>query len=212
MLGNGSVRKSRLWLSPFHYSDTPLGSLFFVHFPILSSVFSTSFTVYECIRVFHVLKKQLHYYLVLCWATRIFCFCRSIFFLTARKHTLQNFICASTLSHVIDLSLLPLLSPLTARSTMSFSDGEHVPEQPRYITFPEIEHGTLRDGELVLNRWSSTLTADHDFPGAQVCHSTYSDPQCCHIRDIKLVIRNNDFLKNHNADKIPGHAVCCGCT
>lgn len=48
------------------------------------------------------------------------------------------------------------------------SAPEHIPEEPRYIDFPSIPHGTLRDGKLVLNRWSSTLTKDHDFPGAQV--------------------------------------------
>ncbi|OBT50172.1 dihydroxy-acid dehydratase [Pseudogymnoascus sp. 24MN13] len=47
------------------------------------------------------------------------------------------------------------------------SAPEHVPEEPRYIEFPSIPHGTLRDGKLVLNRWSATLTKDHDFPGAQ---------------------------------------------
>jgi dihydroxy-acid dehydratase len=42
-----------------------------------------------------------------------------------------------------------------------------VKEEPRYIKFPAIEHGTQRDGKLVLNRWSSAITKDHDFPGAQ---------------------------------------------
>ncbi|KFY87986.1 hypothetical protein V500_06664 [Pseudogymnoascus sp. VKM F-4518 (FW-2643)] len=47
------------------------------------------------------------------------------------------------------------------------SAPEHVPEEPRYIEFPSIPHGTLRDGKPVLNRWSATITKDHDFPGAQ---------------------------------------------
>lgn len=41
-------------------------------------------------------------------------------------------------------------------------------EQPRYINFPSIEHGTMRDGAPALNRWSATITKGHDFPGAQV--------------------------------------------
>jgi dihydroxy-acid dehydratase len=49
------------------------------------------------------------------------------------------------------------------------SAPEHIPEKPRYIDFPSIPHGTLRDGKPVLNRWSATLTNGHDFPGAQVC-------------------------------------------
>jgi dihydroxy-acid dehydratase len=54
------------------------------------------------------------------------------------------------------------------------STTEHVPEEPRYIEFPEVEYGTLRDGKLVLNRWSHTITNGHDFPGAQVCSITSS--------------------------------------
>jgi dihydroxy-acid dehydratase len=42
-----------------------------------------------------------------------------------------------------------------------------VKEEPRYVDFPEIEHGTQRNGKLALNRWSSTITKGHDFPGAQ---------------------------------------------
>jgi dihydroxy-acid dehydratase len=40
-------------------------------------------------------------------------------------------------------------------------------EIPKYINFPEVPYGTKRDGKLVLNRWSSTITNGHDFPGAQ---------------------------------------------
>lgn len=42
------------------------------------------------------------------------------------------------------------------------------PEEARYIKFPSIDHGAVRNGLQVLNRWSSTLTKDHDFPAAQV--------------------------------------------
>lgn len=49
-----------------------------------------------------------------------------------------------------------------------------IPGAPRYIEFPAIQPGTLReDGSPILNRWSSTLTKDHDFPGAQVQASLY---------------------------------------
>jgi dihydroxy-acid dehydratase len=50
---------------------------------------------------------------------------------------------------------------------MEPSNYEIVKEEPRYVDFPCIEHGTLRDGKPVLNRWSSAITKDHDFPGAQ---------------------------------------------
>jgi hypothetical protein len=51
---------------------------------------------------------------------------------------------------------------------MEPSNSANGPEAPRYINFPSLEHGTLRDGSPALNRWSSTLTKGHDFPGAQV--------------------------------------------
>jgi len=41
------------------------------------------------------------------------------------------------------------------------------PEEPRYLDFPHIEHGTTRDGQPILNKYSSTLTKGHDFPGAK---------------------------------------------
>ncbi|KAI9745147.1 MAG: hypothetical protein M1818_001425 [Claussenomyces sp. TS43310] len=44
---------------------------------------------------------------------------------------------------------------------------EDVPGEPRYARFPNVEHGTLRDGKPILNRWSSFMTHGHDFPGAQ---------------------------------------------
>jgi dihydroxy-acid dehydratase len=50
---------------------------------------------------------------------------------------------------------------------MEPSNYENITGEPRYIEFRCIEHGTLRDGKPVLNRWSSTVTKDHDFPGAQ---------------------------------------------
>lgn len=36
-----------------------------------------------------------------------------------------------------------------------------------YLTFQHLPEGTMRDGKPVLNRFSSTLTQGHDFPGAQ---------------------------------------------
>lgn len=66
---------------------------------------------------------------------------------------------------------------LTFKATMSAP--EHVPEAPSYISFPCIPHGTLRDGKPILNRWSVTLTKDHDFPGAQVCSQLESAGNNC---------------------------------
>jgi dihydroxy-acid dehydratase len=48
------------------------------------------------------------------------------------------------------------------------SNYENIPDKPRYVDFPSLEHGTIVDGKQALNRWSSTITKAHDFPGAQV--------------------------------------------
>lgn len=55
---------------------------------------------------------------------------------------------------------------------MDFSniDKQHEPEEPRFLDFPCAPDGaTNKDGKPMLNKYSSTLTKDHDFPGAQVC-------------------------------------------
>ena len=41
-------------------------------------------------------------------------------------------------------------------------------EEPRFLDFPHLPSGVVQDGKLGLNRYSSTVTKDHDFPGAQV--------------------------------------------
>ncbi|KAM3073666.1 hypothetical protein ACMFMG_004449 [Clarireedia jacksonii] len=50
---------------------------------------------------------------------------------------------------------------------MEPSNYENIPDKPRYIDFPSLEAGTVVDGKPALNRWSSTITKGHDFPGAQ---------------------------------------------
>ena len=50
---------------------------------------------------------------------------------------------------------------------MEPSNNGNGKDEPSYAKFPFIEHGTLRDGKLVLNRWSAAVTNGHDFPGAQ---------------------------------------------
>lgn len=43
------------------------------------------------------------------------------------------------------------------------------PEGPRFLDFPHLaDDARLADGTKRLNRYSSTITKDHDFPGAQV--------------------------------------------
>lgn len=41
-------------------------------------------------------------------------------------------------------------------------------EEPRFLDFPHLPSGVVQDGKPSLNLYSSTVTKDHDFPGAQV--------------------------------------------
>jgi dihydroxy-acid dehydratase len=47
-------------------------------------------------------------------------------------------------------------------------EKQREPEEPRFLSFPHLPEGTKKeDGTPALNRWSSTLTTGHNFPGAQ---------------------------------------------
>ncbi|KAF2018008.1 dihydroxy-acid dehydratase-like protein [Aaosphaeria arxii CBS 175.79] len=46
-------------------------------------------------------------------------------------------------------------------------EKQRQPEEPRYLSFRHLPDGTMRDGKPALNKFSSTLTNGHDFPGAQ---------------------------------------------
>jgi len=41
------------------------------------------------------------------------------------------------------------------------------PEEPRFLDFPHLPDDATRDGKPVLNKYSQTITKDHDFPGAR---------------------------------------------
>lgn len=53
----------------------------------------------------------------------------------------------------------------------SNQDKQQEVEGPRFLNFPHLPNGVIQDGMLRLNRYSSTITKDHDFPGAQVSFS-----------------------------------------
>ncbi|KAA8913429.1 hypothetical protein FN846DRAFT_902908 [Sphaerosporella brunnea] len=40
-------------------------------------------------------------------------------------------------------------------------------EKSRFLAFRHVPYGTMRNGKLVLNRYSSVLTQGYEFPGAQ---------------------------------------------
>lgn len=41
-------------------------------------------------------------------------------------------------------------------------------QEPRYLEFPKYDQKIGEDGKPLLNRYSTHLTRDHEFPGAQV--------------------------------------------
>jgi hypothetical protein len=48
-----------------------------------------------------------------------------------------------------------------------------------YAKFPGLPSDATRDGKLVLNRYSTFLTKDHDFPGAKV--RSLAQSSCVHV-------------------------------
>lgn len=50
------------------------------------------------------------------------------------------------------------------------------PGDAKYINFPKLPDDATRDGKPVLNKYSTFITKDHDFPGAQVSSSRCSFP------------------------------------
>ena len=48
-------------------------------------------------------------------------------------------------------------------------EKQALPEEPRFLDFPHLpDNATDPDGKPRLNKYSSTITNGHDFPGAQV--------------------------------------------
>lgn len=45
---------------------------------------------------------------------------------------------------------------------------QHQAEEPRLLDFPHLPDDAAYDGQPRLNKYSSTITRNHDFPGAQV--------------------------------------------
>ena len=57
----------------------------------------------------------------------------------------------------------------------SNSERQNLSEEPRFLAFPHLsDNATDADGKQRLNKYSSTITKDHDFPGAQVGRFSFS--------------------------------------
>lgn len=56
----------------------------------------------------------------------------------------------------------------TNHTTSSSSRKSSEPNEARYLQFHQLPDDKSRDGKPRLNRYSSTITKEHDFPGAKV--------------------------------------------
>ena len=64
----------------------------------------------------------------------------------------------------------------------SNQDKQQEVEEPRFLHFPHLPNGVIQDGMLRLNRYSSTITKGHDFPGAQVSFGPQKKGSSAHFR------------------------------
>jgi len=64
-------------------------------------------------------------------------------------------------------------------------EKQNEPEEPRFLSFKHLPEGTVRDGQPVLNRYSSTLTNAHDFPGAQVNYLAHTLSPLIHVLSLR---------------------------
>ncbi len=47
-------------------------------------------------------------------------------------------------------------------------DDKHTQAEAHFLSFPHLPEDASRDGKPALNKYSTTITKGHDFPGAQV--------------------------------------------
>jgi hypothetical protein len=59
-------------------------------------------------------------------------------------------------------------APTSSKPTRSMDTARGARDEPRFLNFPHLPDNATRDGQPALNKYSTTLTKDHDFPGAQV--------------------------------------------
>ena len=66
------------------------------------------------------------------------------------------------------------------------------PEEPRLLDFPHLpDNATTPEGQPRLNKYSSTITNGHDFPGAQV-----GTPDCqIHTKNQRLMMAKGDVVR-----------------
>ena len=90
---------------------------------------------------------------------------------------------------------------------MDPQNAEKKLDEPRYLSFPHLSQDATHDGKPALNRFSSVMTRDHDYPGAQVCGiPTVED--VCRFTLARALLRlvMNELLT------LSGHVVRGGCT
>lgn len=58
--------------------------------------------------------------------------------------------------------------PEALDAALSNAEKQKQPEELRYLDFPHAPDDAMKDRKPMLNKYSSIITRDHDFPGAQV--------------------------------------------
>lgn len=89
--------------------------------------------------------------------------------------------------------------------------------ESRYIDFPKAADDATRDGEPVLNKYSTFLTREHDFPGAKVSFPgfpTLSFPSlpCLSSRQISRLVPIGPGHAEINLRMFLGYAICGWCS
>jgi dihydroxy-acid dehydratase len=67
-------------------------------------------------------------------------------------------------------------------------EKQREPEEPRYLTFPHLpDDAKHEDGTPALNKYSSTLTTGHNFPGAQVRYSQHHEDRATSVANMDTI-------------------------
>ena len=83
--------------------------------------------------------------------------------LSSEPHLVRPLPPSSTSSRESSLYLVrPSMDPINI-------EKQYEPEEPRFLDFPHLPDDATNNGKPTLNRYSSTITKNHEFPGAQVC-------------------------------------------
>lgn len=96
---------------------------------------------------------------------------QSLPFFASSVHFLPRLLASSSSS----LSFQSISTLCVKTMDPSNPEKQQEPEEPRLLDFPHLSDDAINaDGKPALNKYSSTITKNHDFPGAQVSHCRVS--------------------------------------